>query len=207
LNAGAIVLRVTPRIGHQPSAPRVGGGGRRDLFEVVKVYGGSGIQRRSKGMDQRPGLDAHENSVNANEFSHGRVPCPWILGRSLTDLSAYARAFNDKSRRSVPSTTAGTSILRRLRQSDVSDALACLPIHRGIIRERSKRGSARAMGERYKLGRRRVKPSFEARILDLEANENGISRSAERSASAPSVVQRGFSKQEPWQTLIVLFPG
>jgi DNA invertase Pin-like site-specific DNA recombinase len=45
---------------------------------------------------------------------------------------------------------------------------------RGIIRERVNAGLARARASGTKLNRRRVKPSVEARTLDLRANGDGI---------------------------------
>jgi DNA invertase Pin-like site-specific DNA recombinase len=45
---------------------------------------------------------------------------------------------------------------------------------RGIIRERVNAGLARARANGTKLGRRRVKPSVEARILELRANGDSI---------------------------------
>jgi DNA invertase Pin-like site-specific DNA recombinase len=44
---------------------------------------------------------------------------------------------------------------------------------RGIIRERVNAGLARAKAKGTKLGRRRVKPSVEARIVELRANGDG----------------------------------
>jgi DNA invertase Pin-like site-specific DNA recombinase len=57
---------------------------------------------------------------------------------------------------------------------------------RGIIREQ-------------KLGRRRVKPSVEARILELRAKGDGILKIGKKLGIGTSVVQRVF-KQEPSQT-------
>ena len=56
---------------------------------------------------------------------------------------------------------------------------------RGIIRERVNAGLARAKANGTKLGRRRGKPSVEARILELKAAGDGSSRSAGNLASAP----------------------
>ena len=45
---------------------------------------------------------------------------------------------------------------------------------RGIIRERVNTGLARARANGTKLGRRRVAPVVEARILELKASGDGI---------------------------------
>jgi hypothetical protein len=50
-----------------------------------------------------------------------------------------------------------------------------------------------------KLGRRRVKPSVEARILELRAKGDGILKIGKKLGIGTSVVQRVF-KQEPSQT-------
>jgi DNA invertase Pin-like site-specific DNA recombinase len=71
---------------------------------------------------------------------------------------------------------------------------------RGIIRERVNAGLARARANGTKLGRRRVKPSVEARILELRANGDGILKIGRTLGIGTSVVQRVF-KQEPWQPL------
>jgi DNA invertase Pin-like site-specific DNA recombinase len=61
---------------------------------------------------------------------------------------------------------------------------------RGIIRERVNAGLARAKANGTKLGRRRVKPSVEARILELKANGDGILKIGRTFGVGTSVVQR-----------------
>ena len=58
---------------------------------------------------------------------------------------------------------------------------------------------ARAKANGTKLGRRRVKPSVEARILELRASGDGILKIGKKLGIGTSVVQRVF-KQEPWQS-------
>ena len=67
---------------------------------------------------------------------------------------------------------------------------------RGMIRQRVNAGLARAKANGTKLGRRRVKPSVEARILELRANGDGILKIGRKLGIGTSVVQRVF-KQEP----------
>jgi DNA invertase Pin-like site-specific DNA recombinase len=69
---------------------------------------------------------------------------------------------------------------------------------RGIIRERVNAGLARAKAKGTKLGRRRVRPSVEARILELRNEGHGIHRIRKALGLGTSVVQRVFS-QDPWE--------
>ena len=59
-------------------------------------------------------------------------------------------------------------------------------------------GLARARAKGTKLGRRRVRPSVEAKILELRANGDGILKIGRKLGIGTSVVQRVF-KQVPWQ--------
>jgi len=67
---------------------------------------------------------------------------------------------------------------------------------RGIIRERVNAGLARARANGTKLGRRRVDPAVEARILELRANGYGVLKIGRTLGVGTSVVQRVF-KQQP----------
>jgi DNA invertase Pin-like site-specific DNA recombinase len=68
---------------------------------------------------------------------------------------------------------------------------------RGIIRERVNAGLARARANGTKLGRPRIKPSVEKRILELRAEGDGILKIGRILGVGTSVVQRVF-KQVPW---------
>ena len=68
---------------------------------------------------------------------------------------------------------------------------------RGIIRERVNAGLARAKARGTKLGRRRVKPSVEARIIQLRDEGDGILKIRKKLGVGTSVVQRVF-KENPW---------
>ena len=63
------------------------------------------------------------------------------------------------------------------------------------IRERVNAGLARARANGTKLGRRRVEPAVEARILELKADGHGILKIGRQLGIGTSVVQRVF-KQE-----------
>jgi hypothetical protein len=56
--------------------------------------------------------------------------------------------------------------------------------------------SARARAKETKLGRRRVEPKVEAKILELKASGDGILKIGRKLCIKTSVVQRVF-KQEP----------
>jgi DNA invertase Pin-like site-specific DNA recombinase len=67
---------------------------------------------------------------------------------------------------------------------------------RGIIRERVNAGLARARANGTKLGRPRVEPSVEARILDVKTNGDAILKIGRKLGIGTRVVQRVF-KQQP----------
>jgi DNA invertase Pin-like site-specific DNA recombinase len=69
---------------------------------------------------------------------------------------------------------------------------------RVIIRERVNAGLARAKANGNQTRRDRVKPSVEARILELRAGGDVILKIGQKLGIGTSVVQRVF-KQEPWQ--------
>ena len=137
-------------------------------------------------------------AVNAKEFD---LVAAWSvdrLGRSLTDLLSILQSLNDKGvdlflhqQGLDTSTTAGKAMFQMLG--------VFAEFERGIIRERVNAGLARARANGVKLGRRRVKPSVEARILELRANGDGILKIGRKLGIGTSVVQRVF-KQEPWQS-------
>jgi DNA invertase Pin-like site-specific DNA recombinase len=135
----------------------------RSGWTIVKVYEDAGISG-AKGRDQRPGLDAMMKAVNAKEFDMVATWSVDRLGRSLTDLLGILQGLHDKGvglflhqQGLDTSTTAGKAMFQMLG--------VFAEFERGIIRERVNAGLARAKANGTKLGRRRVKPSVEARIL------------------------------------------
>ena len=168
----------------------------RSGWQVVKVYEDAGISG-AKGRDQRPGLDAMMKAVNAKEFD---MVASWSvdrLGRSLTDLLAILQGLQDKGvdlflhqQGLDTTTTAGKAMFQMLG--------VFAEFERGIIRERVNAGLARAKANGVKLGRRRVKPSVEARIVELRANGDGILKIRRKLGVGTSVVQRVF-KEVPWK--------
>src|ERR1700675_5205344 len=159
--------------------------------KIVKVYEDAGISG-AKGRDQRPGLDAMMKAVNTKEFDMVAAWSVDRLGRSLTDLLGILQGLHDKGvdlflhqQGLDTSTTAGKAMFQMLG--------VFAEFERGIIRERVNAGLARAKAKGTKLGRRRIKPSVEARILELRANGDGMLKSAGNSALAPASCN-GFSR-------------
>jgi DNA invertase Pin-like site-specific DNA recombinase len=170
----------------------------RSGWQVVKVFEDAGISG-SKGRDKRPGLDAMMKAVNAKEFDMVAAWSVDRLGRSLTDLLAILQGLQDKGidlflhqQGLDTSTTAGKAMFQMLG--------VFAEFERGIIRERVNAGLARAKAKGTKLGRRRVRPSVEARILELRAEGHGIHRIRKTLGLGTSVVQRVFN-QDPWEKL------
>jgi DNA invertase Pin-like site-specific DNA recombinase len=166
----------------------------RSGWKVVKVYEDAGISG-AKGRDQRPGLDAMMKAVNAREFDMVATWSVDRLGRSLTDLLGILQDLQEKGMDLFlhqqgldTSTTAGKAMFQMLG--------VFAEFERGIIRERVNAGLARARAKGTKLGRRRVEPAVEARILELKAGGDGILKIGRKLGIGTSVVQRVF-KQEP----------
>ena len=168
----------------------------RSGWRVVKVYVDAGISG-AKGRDQRPALDAMMKAVNAKEFD---MVASWSvdrLGRSLTDLLSILQGLHDKGvglflhqQGLDTSTTAGKAMFQMLG--------VFAEFERGIIRERVNAGLARARANGVKLGRRRIGPTVEARIVELRAKGNGILKIGKTLGIGTSVVQRVF-KEVPWK--------
>jgi DNA invertase Pin-like site-specific DNA recombinase len=154
----------------------------------MRVYEDAGISG-AKGRDRRPGLDAMLKAVNAREFD---LVAAWSvdrLGRSLTDLLGILQSLHDKGvdlflhqQGLDTSTTAGKAMFQMLG--------VFAEFERGIIRERVNAGLARAKERGVKLGRRRVKPAVEERILSLRKTGMGILKIGKEVGVGTSVVQR-----------------
>jgi DNA invertase Pin-like site-specific DNA recombinase len=119
------------------------------------------------------------------------------LGRSLTDLLSILQNLHEKGvglflhqQGLNTSTTAGKAMFQMLG--------VFAEFERGIIRERVNAGLARANARGTKLGRRRVKPSVEARIVELRAEGHGILKIRKMLGIGTSVVQLVFS-EHPWK--------
>src|SRR5277367_1826961 len=165
---------------------------KRSGWEIVKVYEDAGISG-AKGRDKRPGLDAMLKAVNAKEFDMVAAWSVDRLGRSLTDLLSILQGLQDKGvdlflhqQGLDTTTTAGKAMFQMLG--------VFAEFERGIIRERVNAGLARARASGVNLGRRRVKPSVEAQIVELRAKGNGILKIGRTLGIGTSVVQRVVSQ-------------
>ena len=134
-------------------------------------------------------------AVNAKEFDMVATWSVDRLGRSLTDLLGILQGLHEKGvglflhqQGLDTSTTAGKAMFQMLE--------VFAEFEGGIIRERVNAGLARARAKGTKLGRRRVEPAIEARILELRASGDGILKIGRQLGIGTSVVQRVF-KQEP----------
>jgi DNA invertase Pin-like site-specific DNA recombinase len=148
----------------------------------------------AKGRDQRPGLDAMMKAVNAKEFDMIATWSVDRLGRSLTDLLGILQGLHEKGvglflhqQGLDTSTTAGKAMFQMLG--------VFAEFEGGIIRERVNAGLARARAKGTKLGRRRVEPAIEARILELRASGDGILKIGRQLGIGTSVVQRVFKER------------
>src|ERR1700676_762638 len=162
----------------------------RSGWEIWKVYEDAGISG-AKGRDQRPGLEAMMKAVNARQFDMVAAWSVDRLGRSLTDLLGILQDLQEKGvdlflhqQGLDTSTTAGKAMFQMLG--------VFAEFERGIIRERVNAGLARARAKGTKLGRRRVEPAVEARILELKAAGDGMLKIGRKLGIGTSVVQRVF---------------
>ena len=161
----------------------------RSGWEVVRIYEDAGISG-AKGRDQRPGLDTMMKAVNAKRFDMVAAWSVDRLGRSLTDLLGILQGLQEKGvdlflhQQGIDtSTTAGKAMFQMLG--------VFAEFERGIIRERVNAGLARARQNGIKLGRRKVKPSVEARIKEVpRAKGDGILKIGRTLGVGTSVVQR-----------------
>jgi DNA invertase Pin-like site-specific DNA recombinase len=133
--------------------------------------------------------------VKAKQFDMVAASTVDRLGLSLTDLLNILQELQEKGvdlflhqQGLDTSTTAGKAMFQMLG--------VFAEFERGIIRERVNAGLARARAKGTKLGRRRVEPAVEARILELKAEGDGILKIRRKLGIGTSVVQRVF-KQEP----------
>lgn len=168
--------------------------GVRSEWEIWKVYEDAGVSG-AKGRDKRPGLDALLRAVNSKEIDMVATWSVDRLGRSLTDLLGILQGLHDKGvglylhqQGLDTSTTAGKAMFQMLG--------VFAEFERGIIRERVNAGLARARANGTKLGRRRVDPAVEARILELKASGQGILKIGRTLGIGTSVVQRVFKEEK-----------
>jgi DNA invertase Pin-like site-specific DNA recombinase len=165
---------------------------KRSGWEIVKAFEDAGISG-AKGRDQRPGLDALLKGVNAKELDMVATWSVDRLGRSLTHLLSILQCLPDRGVDLFPhqqgldtTTTAGKAMFSNAR-------CICGVRARDHSRTSQRRTRAR-QDECYEVGRRRVKPSVEARIKELRARGDRILKIGRTLGVGTSVVQRGVSE-------------
>lgn len=161
---------------------------RRNGWEVVAQFSDQGVSG-AKGRDKRPQFDLLIKGAVRKEWD---VVMAWSvdrLGRSLQDLVGFLGEIHAKGvdlylhQQGVDTTTpAGKALFQMLG--------VFAEFERSMIQERVKAGLARAKAQGQTLGRPRVSPDQEQRILDARAEGLGIQRVAKRVGVGVSVVQR-----------------
>jgi DNA invertase Pin-like site-specific DNA recombinase len=160
-------------------------------WEVIKSYKDHGISG-AKGRDKRPQFDALHKAAARREFD---IVMAWSvdrLGRSLQDLVGFLSEIHAAGvdlflhQQGLDTTTpAGKAMFQMLG--------VFAEFERSIIQERVRAGLRRAKAEGRTLGRPRIAPELEARILTaLKApgRTEGVRKIAARFGIDPSTVQR-----------------
>jgi DNA invertase Pin-like site-specific DNA recombinase len=160
-------------------------------WEVVKVYKDQGISG-AKGRDKRPAFDALCKAAASREFD---VVMAWSvdrLGRSLQHLIAFLGELHAtgidlflKQQGLDTSTPAGKALFQMMG--------VFAEFERSMIQERVRAGLARARSEGKRLGRPRIEPELEKRILaalNKPGRTEGVRKIAERFGVDASTVQR-----------------
>jgi DNA invertase Pin-like site-specific DNA recombinase len=157
-------------------------------WEVVEVYNDAGISG-SKGRDQRPGLDRMLKDASRRRFD---VVMAWAidrLGRSLIDLLGTIQGLEAAGvdlfleQQAIDTTTPAGKLMFQ-----VTGAFA--EFERSIIRQRVNAGLKRAIEQGKQLGRPRIDPKLEQRILSHLRKGTGILKTAKLCEVGTGTVQR-----------------
>ena len=163
----------------------------RSGLEVVKVYKDHGISG-AKGHDKRPAFDALCRDATKRQFD---VVMAWSvdrLGRSLQDLVGFLSELRALGvdlflhQQGLDTTTPGGKAMFQMMG-------VFAEFERSMIQERVRSGLARARSEGKQLGRPRIAPELEKRILDAlnkPGRTEGVRKIAARFGVDPSTVQR-----------------
>jgi DNA invertase Pin-like site-specific DNA recombinase len=157
-------------------------------WEVYKVYKDHGISG-SKGRDKRPAFDALHKAAAGREIDIAMAWSVDRLGRSLQDLVAFLSEIHAAGvdlflhQQGLDTTTpAGKALFQMMG--------VFAEFERSMIQERVRAGLRRAKDDGKKLGRPRIAPQLEERILAaLKAGET-IRGVADKFDVNPSTVQR-----------------
>src|SRR6476660_5472720 len=159
--------------------------------EITKVYRDHGISG-AKGRDKRPQFDALCKAAARREFD---VVMAWSvdrLGRSLQDLVAFLAELHALGgdlflhQQGLDTTTpAGKAMFQMMG--------VFAEFERAMIQERVRAGLRRARDEGKQLGRHRIAPDLERRILEalnVPGRTEGVRKIAARFGVNASTVQR-----------------
>ncbi len=160
-------------------------------WQVVHVYKDHGISG-AKGRDKRPAFNALHKAAAQRKFD---VVMAWSvdrLGRSLQDLVAFLSEIHAAGvdlflhQQGLDTTTpAGKALFQMMG--------VFAEFERSMIQERVRAGLRRAKEEGKQLGRPRIAPELEARILaalKAPGRTEGVRKIAKRFGVDPSTVQR-----------------
>jgi len=157
-------------------------------WEVVEEYHDAGISG-AKGREQRPGLDRMLKDASRRRFD---VVMAWAidrLGRSLIDLLSTIQDLQEcgvdlyLDQQSIDTTTPTGKLMFQ-----VTGAFA--EFERSMIRQRVNAGLRRAVEQGKQLGRPRVSPAVEKRILSHLRKGIGILKTAKTLGVGTGTVQR-----------------
>ena len=161
---------------------------QRRGWDVVEQYSDAGISG-SKGRDGRPGLDQMVKDAQRRKFD---VIMAWAidrLGRSLIDLLGTIQTLEASGvdlyldQQSIDTTTPSGRLMFQ-----VTGAFA--EFERSMIRQRVNAGLRRAVEQGKQLGRPRVSPAVEKRILSHLRKGLGILKTAKTLGVGTGTVQR-----------------
>jgi DNA invertase Pin-like site-specific DNA recombinase len=159
-------------------------------WQIVRVYKDRGISG-AKGKDKRPEFDALHKAAARREFD---VVMAWSvdrLGRSLQDVSFLSEIHAAGvdlflHQQGIDTTSPGGKAMFQMLG-------VFAEFERSIIQERVRAGLRRAKAEGKQLGRPRIAPELEARILaalKAPGRTEGVREIAKRFGVDPGTLQR-----------------
>jgi DNA invertase Pin-like site-specific DNA recombinase len=157
-------------------------------WQIVAQYSDAGISG-AKGRDKRPGLDQMLKDAQRRKFD---IVMAWAidrLGRSLIDLLGTIQTLEAcgvdlyLDQQAIDTTTPAGKLMFQ-----VTGAFA--EFERSMIRQRVNAGLKRAVEEGKTLGRPKIAPELEKRILTFLKAGTGILKTAKQLGVGTGTVQR-----------------
>ena len=165
-------------------------------WEIVTQYNDAGISG-AKGRDKRPGLDQMLKDAQRRKFD---VVMAWAidrLGRSLIDLLGTIQVLEScgvdlyLDQQAIDTTTPAGKLMFQ-----ITGAFA--EFERAMIRQRVHAGLRRAVDEGKTLGRPKIAPELEKRILGLLKAGTGMLKIAKQVGVGTGTVQRIKAEMGPF---------